>query len=283
MARAWSARRSAASGAGRSTPPSRRSRSGWAAAKPGAVDGGPAVAEESAQRHALRRRDSSDAVTRGGGGESSGLGGRVPRRTRRPTRSGQRSASSWAIIPPIERPTTVGAAEPELVDDAEGVVGQVADRVRPRGVARPAAAAVVDADDPVVRLEGADSAAGHTRPDAVQPLRSTTPVRPRRRGGGPARPAGTASGRGDRARCLGADPASSVAATPGCGPAPARRSPDAAAQPASPPPSPNAQARPLGAGRRRRRRRRQDRSRRRSLPVVVRGSASTNVTVRGTL
>ena len=35
-------------------------------------------------------------------------------------RSGQRSASSWAIIPPIDSPTTVGAVEAEVVDDAGG-------------------------------------------------------------------------------------------------------------------------------------------------------------------
>ena len=83
-------------------------RSGCAAAKPGPVT----VAHPSRRKRRsgtpLGGLDSNDAVTRAGGGVSYGVGGRVPSRTSRPTFAGQRSASSWAIIPPIDSPTTVG-------------------------------------------------------------------------------------------------------------------------------------------------------------------------------
>ena len=260
-------------------------RSGWAAAKPGPVT----VAQPSRRK---RRSGtpfggdaSRDAVTAAGGSESSGLGGRVPSSTRRPTRSGQRSASCWAIIPPIESPTTVGGAETEVVDDAAGVVGQVGDRVRPRGVAGPAAAAVVDADHPVVALEGGDQITGPhqaRRRPPVEEHDGRTGDPPSWWWIGCAGRQAT-SGRSARAHCSARMPASNVAATAGLRASDMTSIPDAAAQRV-------AAAVAMYASRVRCRRsngaperRPQDRSRRRSLPVVVRGSASTNVTVRGTL
>ena len=46
------------------------------------------------------------------------------------TRSGWRSASSWATIPPIEMPEHVRASPAELVEQARGVLGEVGDRER---------------------------------------------------------------------------------------------------------------------------------------------------------
>ena len=36
----------------------------------------------------------------------------------------------WAIMPPIDAPTTCGGVDAEVVEKAEGVVGEVGDGVR---------------------------------------------------------------------------------------------------------------------------------------------------------
>ena len=86
--------------------------SGWSSAKPG-----PATVAQPSRRNVRNGTpggglDRRLAVTLAGGATSSGLGGRVPSSTSRPTEPGQRMASSWAIIPPIDSPTTVGRSRP---------------------------------------------------------------------------------------------------------------------------------------------------------------------------
>ena len=45
------------------------------------------------------------------------------------TRSGRSIAIVWAIIPPIEAPTTCAALDAEVVEQPEGVVGHVLEQV----------------------------------------------------------------------------------------------------------------------------------------------------------
>ncbi len=77
------------------------------------------------------------------------------------TRPGCSIAIVWAIIPPIDTPTTWAESQPEMVEQADGVAGQVAHRVRrphaaagegpqQRGPGHPAAARRVER--PVSRL-----------------------------------------------------------------------------------------------------------------------------------
>ena len=90
------------------------------------------------------------------------------------TSCGWRRVSSWAIIPPIDRPTTTAGAE-SVARRTSAASSAIARIVRAPGTVR---------DQPVPRLStrmtrwsaasGPTNAAGHSRPDAVQPLSSRT-------------------------------------------------------------------------------------------------------------
>ncbi len=62
------------------------------------------------------------------------------------TRSGCRSASSCAIMPPIETPTTCARSMPSAVEQARGIVGHAADGVGPGRLRAPPGAAVIEHD-----------------------------------------------------------------------------------------------------------------------------------------
>ena len=85
----------------------------------------------------------------------------VETRTRARTRPGWRRASSWAMAPPIEMPDhgrghagAAGRSTRSRLEHLGAVVGHLRRRVRPRRLARPAHAPVVDQDAPPPWREG---------------------------------------------------------------------------------------------------------------------------------
>ena len=131
----------------------------------GRGDRGPAVAQERRSGTPGGGVASSEAVTAAGGGDVLRARRAGAEQHQPPDAVGPAQRQLLGDHPAHRQPDDRRRAEAEVVDDAAGVAGQVADRVRPRRVARPAAAAVVDADHPVVALERADQVA---RPDEAR-------------------------------------------------------------------------------------------------------------------
>ena len=83
--------------------------------------------------------------------------------------SGWRKASSWAIIPPIEKPTIVADRAPTARITSRDVVGELSHRERRRRGARVSRPPVVDPDDVERALEMLDE----DRRATAAPMRSS--------------------------------------------------------------------------------------------------------------
>ena len=119
------------------------------------------------------------------GANPAGAGGLVPQRTSRSTMSGCRIASSWAIIPPIDSPTTVADRAPIARSTSRTSSASWAQRERRRSGAGVARAPVVDAHHVERALELLDEAGRPQEPGrgpAVHEHDDRAPAPPTRSG-----------------------------------------------------------------------------------------------------